>query len=140
MNGKRILIILGVVFIIIQIVAFVGMSKSYVGLYPDSDDCLYGFYYTKDSGLNFLKVLFAAEAGLDRFKESFEDLSGEEDYILEATQRASAMCRESLGCSDGGSFGLVIYDAVLTISYCLSGIFGVFFLLVSDKLNGKTNE
>ncbi len=56
---------------------------------------------------------------------------------ISSTQYASAFVRESLGCSDGGSFGLIVYDFFVLISYCSVGIIGVVLLILARKL-GKT--
>lgn len=133
-QGNRALAILGIILIALQIVSFVGISKVYVGLYPDNDDLLYPTYHPNGSELNIKKVMFATTAGIDRFSTSFEDLlSNPDEYrVMTATQMASAMVRESLGCSDGGSIGLVVYDTILTISYCAVGIAGIITLLISS--------
>lgn len=134
MTKKSLLIILGIILILVQIVNWGGMNKMYVGLYPDNDDLLYP-NYTEESDLNIQKVLFAIRAGIDRFSTGFEDYSyGEYDYrVMTSTQIASAMVRESLGCSDGGSFGLFVYDTILTISYSLTGLLGIGLLIASAK-------
>jgi hypothetical protein len=108
----------------------------YVGLYPDNDDLLYPTY-VEDSDMNLKKAMFAIDAGIDRFKSGFGDLAyGKDDYrIMTAKQMTSAMVRESLNCRYGGSFGLTVYDTILTISYCCTGIIGVILLVVSRKVN-----
>lgn len=133
---KRILAITGIIFIVIQVISFVGMSRMYVGLFPDSDDLLYPSYVNYDSALNIKKALFAVNAGIDRFQSGFEDLFYEDDdyRIMTATQMTSAMIRESLNCSSAGSFELTIYDTILTISYCFTGILGAILLVVSTKV------
>ena len=131
MKLKRLLTIIGIILIFIQIVSFIGMSKVYVGLYPDNDDLLYSTYSRK-SDLTIKKALFAVEAGFDRFQSSFIDLTGNDKYrVLTATQMTSAMVRESLGCSDGGSLGLTLYDAILTVSYLFTGLLGIGLLVTS---------
>lgn len=141
MGTKKPLTILGVILIIIQIVSFIGMSNVRVGLYPDNDDLAHPSYNIDNSGLNLKKALFAIEAGIDRFKSSFEDLTyGEYTYrVMTSTQMASAMVRESLGCSEGGSIGLAIYDTILTISYLIVGLLGI-GIMFAPKIVGKTND
>lgn len=135
MKLKRLpIILLGIILIIIQIISLIGMSKVYVGLYPDNDDLLYSTYSRK-SDLTFKKALFAVEAGFDRFQSSFDDLTGNDKYrFLSSTQMTSAMVRESLGCSDGGSLGLKIYDTILTVSYLFTGLLGVGLLVASRAI------
>ena len=131
---KAILLILGFALIFIQILGFIGMSKTDVGLYPSKESFSTPIFSSR-SDLNIKMVFFAVEAGTDRFASSLEDLTNSEDKYRTSTseQYASAYIREALGCSDGGSFGLIIYDAVLTISYCFVGILG-FLLLFVDKI------
>lgn len=109
----------------------------YVGLFPNMDDLLYPSYTNDDSGLNIKKALFAINAGIDRFQSGFEDLlySDDEYRIMTSTQIASAIIRESLNCSFGGSLGLTIYDIILTISYCFTGILGAILLIASNLVN-----
>ena len=135
MNNKKMLVFLGVVLIVIQLLSYSGMSKMYVGLYPDFDDLLYPTY-VKDSELNAEKAMFAVSAGFDRFVSGFEDITyGDDEYrVMTATQITSAMVRESLNCRSGGSFGLTIYDTILTISYWCVGIIGAILLFVSTKV------
>lgn len=135
MTKKAILIGLGIILLLVQIASFGGMNKMYVGLYPDGDDLLYPFYNTEESSLNVKMILFAIEAGTDRFKSGFGDHAyGEFDYReMTATQIASAMVRESLGCSDGGGFDLFVYDTILTISFYFTGLLGIGLLFASAK-------
>lgn len=133
--NKRVLVLIGIILIIAQAVSFWGMSRMFVGLYPDNYDLLYPSFSTESSGLNIKKTLFAVNAGLDRFKSGFADLAySKDDYrTMTAVQITSAMIRESLNCNSGGSFGLRIYDGMLTISYCLPGILGAILLVVASK-------
>lgn len=142
MSEKKVLRIFGVILIVVQIISFLGMSKMYVGLYPDGDDLLYHNYSTVDSGLSIRKALFAIEAGVDRFKSGFENLKYSEDEyrIMTATQMTSAMIRESLDCSTGGSFGLIIYDTILTISFSFTGLLGIGLLIFSSKIKNSKGE
>lgn len=135
MSKKALLIVLGIVLILVQIVSWAGMSKMYVGLYPDDDDMLYPTSYVEESNLNITKALFAISAGVDRFKSGFEDLSyGEYDYrVMTSTQMTSAMIRESLGCSNGGGVDLFVYDTILTISFFFTGLLGIGLLIASSK-------
>ena len=132
---KTILLILGFALIFVQILGFMGMSRVNVGLYPSAES-LSSTYSSSRSDLNIKKILFAVEAGTDRFASSLEDITFPEDEYRVATaeQYTSAYVRESLGCSDGGSFGLMIYDTVLTISYCFVGILGLCLLLAGKIL------
>lgn len=135
MNTKKMLVFLGVALIVIQLLSYSGMAKMYVGLYPDFDDLLYPTY-VKDSDFNAEKAMFAVGAGFDRFMSGFEDLTyGDDEYrVMTANQITSAMIRESLNCSSGGSLGLTVYDTILTISYCCTGIIGAILLFVSTKV------
>ena len=136
MQKKKIIAILGIVLVVIQLVSFAGMSKMYVGLYPDSGDLIYPIYRIEESSLNIKKAMFAIEAGFDRFMSSFEDLTyGEYDYrVMTAEQITSVMIRESLNCSSGGSVGLFVYDTILTIAYAFPGILGAILIFVSSKI------
>ena len=135
-NVKKTLIIFSVCLLVVQALSFGGMSKMYVGLYPDKGDLLYPTYVRRDSDLNIKKALFAIEAGTDRFLTSFEDLTYDKyDYrFMTAKQMTSAMIRESLNCSSGGSVGLFIYDAILTATYAFPGILGAILMFVSFKI------
>lgn len=131
MNTKKVLIVLGVVLLIVQALSCFGMSRMYVGLYPDYDDLLYPVFSQERSNLNSNKILFAVEAGFDRFMSGFGDISFDvsEYRDMSAKQITSAMIRESLGCSDGGSSDLKIYDTILALSYYFWGIIGGVFLV-----------
>jgi hypothetical protein len=132
-SKKTILTIIGILLMAIQLLGFIGMSRMYVGLYPSSETLLYVSPSSRNYGLNIREAFFAIEAGTDRFNSSFEDLTFPEyEYrVPSATQYTSAMVRESLGCSVGGGFGLFVYDAILTISYCFVGIIGVCLFCVA---------
>jgi len=136
--SKLSLIVVGIVYIIGQLVAFIGMSRMYVGLYPSSDNLMEPIY-CEESGLNAGTLLFAVTAGIDRFDSSFKDLTFPKDKyrVPTAEQYASAMIRESLGCSRDGSFGLVVYDIVLAISYSLLGIAGAILLFFGTRPSKK---
>ncbi len=125
--NKTILTVIGALLIIVQLLGFIGMARMDVGLYPSRETLFYVGPPSRDSGLNIRMAFFAIKAGMDRFGSSFEDLTFpiDEYRVSSATQYASAMIRESLGCSGSGSFGLYVYDAILTISYCSVGIIGV---------------
>lgn len=135
MKTKKLLVILGVILIILQCVSYYGVERMYVGLYPDGFDLLHA-QYIKHSDLNFEKATFAITAGFDRFISGFEDLTYPKDEyrVMTAEQITSAMIRESLGCSSGGSVGLSIYDVILSISFYFTGIIGVVLLIVSTKV------
>ena len=138
MSGKRLLNVIGVILVVLQLISYYGMSKTYVGLYP-SDDCLY-FSYVEESDLTIGKALFAIRAGVDRFGSGFGDLTHSDDIyrVPTDTQYASAMVRESLGRSSGGSGGLLVYDTILTISYCSSGILGIALMIISASSKKET--
>ena len=141
MKYKRIVMILGVLLIIAQVVSYVGMCRKsdygvplFVGLYPENDDLLYPGY-SAEKDLNFSMAIFAVQAGIDRFRSGFGDLTWPEEEWRNttSTQYASAHIRESLGCSRGGGVGLTVYDTILTISYCFVGIIGVVLVVVGKK-------
>lgn len=142
-NKKSLFIFLGFVLVIIQIVSFIGMSLADIDLYPDNDDLPWSLRIDDISGLNAMKAIFAVEAGIDRFSTSFKDITyffkelsnGYEYRPMESTQMTSAMIRESLGCSDGGSVGLAVYDTILTLSYSIVGILGIILLIVGNKIH-----
>lgn len=138
-NSNLILVVIGIILILVQIINYCGVSRMYTGLFPDNEHLLYPNYSIDESGLNVKKVFFAFEAGLDRFASGFEDLTFPEDEwrTISSTQYTSAFVRESLGCSDGGSFGLIVYDFFVLISYCSVGIIGVVLLILARKV-GKT--
>lgn len=143
-SGKKTLIIIGVILLILQAVSFVGMSSMYVGLFPDGDDLIYPTNVRK-SDLDTQKAMFAVEAGFDRFLSGFGDLTyGTDKYrVMTPTQITSAMIRESLNCSSGGSSGLTTYDLILATSYNTVGIIGIILLLASAMIKTKrrsTNE
>lgn len=141
-NAKKTLVIISVCLFILQVLSFSGMSKVQVGLYPDNDDFLYPRSPSSSSGLNAKMALFAIDAGIDRFISGLEDLSYEKyDYrVMTSTQMASAMIRESLDCSSGGSVGLVVYDTILTISYSFPSIIGGILLFISSKVKKQEGE
>lgn len=143
-KSKKVLIIIGIILIILQTVSFVGMSTMYVGLFPKGEDLLYPTR-VNESDFDAQKAMFAIEAGFDRFLSGFEDLTyGTDKYrIMTPTQITSAMIRESLNCSSGGSSGLTTYDLILATSYNFTGIIGIVLLLVSSRIKNNrrsTNE
>lgn len=140
-ENKNILIVLGIFLIVVQILGFIGMSRMEVGLYPSSDTLLRVPQSSEQSKLNIKMVFFAIMAGADRFGSSFEDLTFPENEhrISSVDQYASAYLRESLGCSSGGSFGLIVYDTVLTISYYFIGILGVVLIILGIMGYRKNN-
>lgn len=139
---KIILVVLGLLLILIQLINYCGVSRMRVGLLPDDELLSYPGYITNDGNLNIKMVFFAFEAGFDRFASGFEDLTFPEDEwrVASATQYASAMFRESLGCSDGGSFGLIVYDFFVILSYCLVGIIGMVFLILAAKIDQSSDS
>lgn len=139
---RIILIVIGILLIIVQLLGFIGMSRMEVGLYPSSETLSRVEQSSEQSNLNIKMVLFAITAGTDRFVSSFDDLTFQKDEhrVTSVEQYASANLRESLGCSSGGSLGLVVYDTVLTISYYFIGILGVVLLRFGIKGDRKTEE
>lgn len=137
--ANLILVVIGIILILIQITNCCGVSRMYTGLFPDNEDLLYPYYSIDESGLTVKEVFFAFEAGSDRFISGFEDLTFPENEwrTITSTQCLSALIRESLGCSNGGSFGLIVYDFFVLISYCSVGIIGVVLLILARKV-GKT--
>lgn len=139
---KNILLIIGAILVIAQIISFIGLSHGY-SLYPENMDYSISGYKNQieRSDLNIVKIIVAVQAGYDRFWVSFSDLFSGNEYSKyapgSATQILSADMRESLGCKDGGSFGLVVYDVVLTIFYCFVGISGVVLLIIGTKVKRK---
>jgi len=138
--NKKVCAILGLALIIIQAVACFGMSGEFTGLYPDIEDIWdHSSSYVpplEASNITISKFMFGFTAGIDRFTTSFSDLAYEKyEYRPMSTEQfASAMFRESFGCSDGGSLDLILYDAALTISYFIVGILGLFFVVVSTRM------
>ena len=138
--NKKVCAIFGIILILIQAIAFYGMSGEFTGLYPDIEDIWdHSSSYVpplEASNITISKFMFGFTAGIDRFTTSFSDLAYEKyEYRPMSTEQfASAMFRESFGCSDGGSLDLLLYDAALTISYFIVGILGLFFVVLSIRL------
>ena len=133
-NNKKPLAIMGLILIIVQLLSIIGLSRSHIDLYLDNNDLWYPNYSSIEPGLSVPKIVSAVEAGIDRLDTSFEDLlrkSGEY-RTMTAAEITTARVRESLNCSDGGSFGLIVYDIVLTFSYCSIGIVGIILVLLSS--------
>ena len=131
-ENKNILIGLGIFLIIVQLIGFIGMSRMEVGLYPSMDTSLHTSTSSERAELNVKMVFFAIKAGVDKFASSLEELAFQESehLILSPNQYASAYIREALGCSSGGSFGLIVYDTVLAISYSSIGIIGAVLIIM----------
>lgn len=140
MTNKKACAIFGIILILIQTIAYFGMSGEFIGLYPDMEDVWdHSSSYVPPldpSKITISKFLFGFTAGIDRFKISFSDLAYEKyDYRpMSAEQFTSALFRESFGCSDGGSIDLALYDTALTVSYFSVGILGLFFLLLASRM------
>jgi hypothetical protein len=138
--NKKVCAILGLALILIQAVAFYGMSGEITGLYPDMEDIWdHGSSYVSppDPGkITIMKFFFGLTAGADRFTASFVDLFHDryEYRPMSSEQVTSALLRESFGCYDGGSVDLILYDSALTISYSIVGIIGLFFIILSIKM------
>ena len=127
MKKSSFLMIIGVILIIIQAINWAGVKRMYVGLFPDKDISLY-YSNVAESNLNLKKTVFAFTAGFDRYISGFEDLTFPEDEyrVPTATQYASAIVRESLGCSEPSpDFGLYIYDICVFIGYAFFGLIGL---------------
>lgn len=139
MKYRAILAVFGIFFIILQILAFIGISRSYDSLYS-CKTTLFVYTETKNTHLTFKQATFAITAGSDRFWSSIQDLQRSEDEYIppSANHYASMYIREDLGCCAGGSFGLFIYDVILTISFCFSGIIGIALLLCAGLLKRKS--
>lgn len=136
-SKKKIFAIIGIILILIQAIAYYGMSGEYIGLYPDFHDIL---FYSPSSYIPVERIpisassfAFGLQAGLDRFFTSFSDLAypKTEYRPMTATQIASYMFRESFGCEDGGSIDLVLYDTALTVSYFSVGIIGLILVAIA---------
>ena len=141
MKLKTFVMILGVVMILIQALAFIGMNRMYVGLYPEMEDVWNSNYFYSDSVPVEKKLLFAFTAGFERFMTSFSDLTFdiENEYRnTSPTQYMSTHFRYSLRYNDPVipmPFNyLGLYDAILTFSYCIVGITGFALLIISPKI------
>ena len=136
MKLRTFVVIFGVILILVQAIAFIGMNRMYVGLYPDLLDTYSpNFFYTRDVNI-FSDLMFAVNAGYERFMTSFSDLTFdiENEYrLMSPTQIASAYIRDSLKYEPVPNF-LFMYDTVLTISYCFTGIIGCILLLITPKI------
>ena len=138
--NKKVFDNIGIIFILIQAVAFYGMSGEFTGLYPDMEDIWdHSSSYVSPpdpAEITIVKFLFGLTAGVDRFTTSFVDLLHDkyEYRPMSSEQITSALLRESFGCYDGGSIDLILYDCALTISYSIAGIIGLFFVILSIKM------
>ena len=141
-DNKKILIVIGILLIIFQLFAFIGMSRMKVGLYPSRATMPNISPSYSGSKLNIKMALFAIQAGGERFSTSFEDITFPKDeYRMPSVdQYTSAYLREALGCSRGGSFGLIVYDTILTISYFFLGIVGAVLLFLGTKPDSKNKQ
>lgn len=138
MSMRKVFSILALLMFVVQGICYYGMSKSWLGLYPTTLDV--GLYAThvEETPLNAKKALFAFTAGFERLGQSFDDLSNDEDPYSSvsyrpatANQMASAIIRESLSRRSGVSFGLFIYDALLTASFLTPAWIGVALYIFS---------
>ncbi len=140
-NGNNIsftLAVIGIVLIAIQIINYFGVARVYTGLFPDNNSLLYPNYAIEKTNINIREILFAFQVGIDRFASGFVDLFIKDIWRTNSSiQIASAYVRESLGCSDGGSFGLFIYDFLVVLSYCTVGIIGVVLLVLARIFSPK---
>lgn len=137
MSNKKLLYFFATMLIAAQAISLIGMLRMDVGLYPDDTD-VFSFPYVSllgSGGLTLRKLLFAVSAGLDRFYTGFQDLFFDryEYRVMTSTQITSAMIRYSLRW-ELSSFGLILYDIILTISYFLPGIVGVVSMCIAPKI------
>lgn len=129
---KNILLIIGAILVIAQIISFIGLARGR-GLYPSG-----GFgYYRMEPGISIDKLLYAIDAGCDRFLGSLGDAftSGNEWKPPSSAQMTSGEIRESLR---GG--GLFWYDAILTCTYTFVGIAGAILLVIGKKIKRKFED
>lgn len=134
MDKKKVLIILGVILIVLQLASIYGVSRMYVGLFPDKNSDIFQSNSDEDRfSINVKAASFALEAGFDRFKSGFEDITFPKDEYrdMSVTQRISARLREAYGCSDGGSIDLIIYDFLLIVSFSFVGLVGIALLIAA---------
>ena len=134
---KRCFLGFGVALIVIQLISVFGISCADTGIWPGNKTLWPPIQSRGDSTLNIKEMLFAFVAGFDRFLSGFGDLIyhlRDERRALSAIQYASAYIREALGCSHGGSFGLVIYDFFVLLSYCTAGIVGAILLTIAKRI------
>ncbi len=57
-NSNLILVVIGIILILVQIINYCGVSRMYIGLFPDNEHLLYPNYSIVESGLNVKKVFF----------------------------------------------------------------------------------
>lgn len=141
MKLKTFAIIFGVFLILVQTLAFIGMNRSPVGLYPEMEDMWDANYFYQDNVPPGRKLCFAFNAGFDRFIASFSDIRFDfrNDYqIMSPTQIASAYYRYSLMYVDPAiSLGfdyLKMYDIILTFSYYITGLVGLSLIIISPLI------
>lgn len=141
-NVRSLLLTFGIILVVLQLINFIGVSRMYVGLYPDKDNLRIYIPSTSESELTPKMFFFAIEAGFDRFSSGFEDLFWPKDTyrVSTAKQMASAHFREALGCSSGGSTGLTVYDTTVAISYWFFGINGIILILISEIIKHKNKS
>lgn len=138
-SKRKTLAIIGIILIIIQAIAYYGMSGEYIGLYPDFHDILNyspsSYIPVERISINASSFTFGLQAGFDRFFTSFSDLAypKTEYRPMTAIQIASYMFRESFGCDDGGSIDLILYDTALSVSYFSVGIIGLILVVLAIK-------
>lgn len=121
MSWKTILAVVGVVLVIVQLVSVVSVVNADIGLFPSNDDYYQTSSFVEESNLNLKSAWYGVVAGSDRFLSSFKETY---DDRVEDPQLVSCLIRESLGCSGDGSFGLIVYDIILFISYSFLGLLG----------------
>lgn len=133
MKLRTFVLLLGIILIFVQAIAFLGMSRVPVGLYPDMSDVWSPNYFYRDSVPVERKLLFAFNAGFERFITSFSDLTFDIQNDIRnttPTQYTSTFFRYSLRYD----YFADVYDAILTFSYCITGITGLFLIIISPKI------
>ena len=142
-SKEKMFAIIGIILIIIQIIAYYGMSGEFIGLYPDWEDILnytlLGYIPVESMKINASSFAFGLKAGFERFIDSFSDLaySKVEYRPMTTTQITSYILRKSFGCDDGGSIDLVLYDSALAVSYFSVGIIGLIFIAIAIFKRGN---
>lgn len=136
---KEFLAVIGILLIVLQIVCFIGLANDYDGLYLCKDHTVALFWGTSASDLTLQMAFFAFTYGFESIGSSIQwCFRGAEDFApLSANQYTSLMIRESLGCCDGGSVGLLIYDVLTTITFLTPAIAGILILILSYKVKTK---
>ena len=155
--------ILGIILIVIQVLGIASVSFAKVGLYPRGENVDY-VSEVQAADLDFQKITCAAVAGIDRLVFSIEEMittteditkeeadviieqdiwyetEDKENFGLTPIQIQSAHNREDLGCGRGLNISLIIYDIIVTISFCMVGIIGALLVVIPNKLRPKSKH